>query len=202
MLFGMMLLSTHMVQAGTEGEDKSGDPLKIKIFVFDFVPLPEGVRQQVEHRVAEIYKETGVRMEWDSCSVGEGQTALYPGCTIQENAPHLFLRIHSHVWKGMKSEVAGDTNIPARIINVYWDRVQYEATCLRLPPPQVLAHVVAHEIGHLWLGPDAHGAGGIMAAKWRSQELIDIVQGALKFTPRQRDRINAEVRKEQASSSP
>jgi len=196
--FAIMLGFNHAGQAVTQETGKNGDTLRVKVLLFDFVQLPVKTQQQVEGQVAKIYREAGVEMEWIPCSTGEGQTALYPRCTGYENATHLFLRIHPHMRKGMKSEAAGEAIIPARIINIFWDRIQYEANNLRVPVPEVLAHVIAHEIGHLLLGPNSHAPAGIMAAKWRFRDLINIFQGGLRFTPQECDRINAEVMKRQA----
>jgi hypothetical protein len=196
--FGIMLGLNQAGWGRTEHTGKAGDALKVKILLFDFVSLPEETQQRVQDRVAEIYREAGVEMEWIPCSTGEGQTALYPRCTGYENTSHLFLRIHPNIRKGMKSEAAGEAIIAARIINIYWDRVQSEAHTVRVPVPEVLAHGIAHEIGHLLLGPNSHAPAGIMAARWRSRDLIDIFRGGLRFTPQECDRINAGVGKLQA----
>lgn len=195
--FGIVLGFNHAGQAGTEQTGKTGNTLRLKVLLFDFVSLPEKTQQQVQEQVTKIYREAGVEMEWAPCSTGEGQTALYPSCTGFENATHILVRFRPHIRKGLKSEAAAEAIIPARIINVFWDRVQYEANSLRVPVPEVLAYVIAHEIGHLLLGPNSHTLAGIMAAKWRSRDLINISQGGLRFTLQECGRINEEVGKRQ-----
>ena len=61
--------------------------------------------------------------------------------------------------------------------------------------------IIAHEIGHLLLGPDSHSAAGIMTARWKSRDLVAICQGGLTFTRQESERIQAEVRKRQAQQA-
>jgi len=201
LLKGILCLTTMLgfnlaAQAATEAMGRTHATLKVKALLFDYVRLPEKMQKQMQDQVSEIYRKAGVEMEWAPCSTGEGQAERYPGCTGYEDATHVLLRIHPHVRKGMTSEAAGEAIVSARIINVYWDRVQYEAVSLRVPALEVLAHIIAHEIGHLLLGPNSHAPAGIMAARWRSRDLIHIFQGGLSFTPRECELIQA-VRKRQ-----
>jgi predicted HD phosphohydrolase len=61
-------------------------------------------------------------------------------------------------------------------------------------PAEILACVIAHEIGHLLLGPNSHSPTGIMKAKWSADELRGAGWGRLLFTPQQAELIRAEVR--------
>ncbi len=56
----------------------------------------------------------------------------------------------------------------------------------------LLAHAMAHEIGHLLL-PDGHSASGLMRADWSADDLHDAVRGELNFTPEQADVIRARL---------
>jgi hypothetical protein len=52
--------------------------------------------------------------------------------------------------------------------------------------PEVLGHVIAHEIGHLLLGFKAHSSTGIMHARWSAAELQSMAMGRLVFNEEQR----------------
>ncbi len=65
----------------------------------------------------------------------------------------------------------------------------------------MLAEILAHEMGHVFLGPYSHSLPGIMAAKWKPRDLTDISQGGYGFSPRQRELIQAEVRRRQAQQA-
>jgi Zn-dependent peptidase ImmA (M78 family) len=51
--------------------------------------------------------------------------------------------------------------------------------------PRVLRHVMAHELGHLLLGSNAHAEIGIMRPRWFGQQLRAVERGALFFSPEQ-----------------
>jgi hypothetical protein len=52
---------------------------------------------------------------------------------------------------------------------------------------------MAHEIGHLLLGTNAHSALGIMRPHWQGEELRRIGMGTLLFTPQQVRHIQARL---------
>jgi hypothetical protein len=62
------------------------------------------------------------------------------------------------------------------------------------PPYHILAHAVAHEIGHLLLRTLKHARTGLMRANWGPEELQLACRGLLLFAPREAARLRAEVR--------
>jgi hypothetical protein len=48
-----------------------------------------------------------------------------------------------------------------------------------------LAHVIAHEIGHLLIPGEAHTSRGIMRARWRYSDWVRASNGQLFFPPDQ-----------------
>jgi hypothetical protein len=55
-------------------------------------------------------------------------------------------------------------------------------------------HVVAHEIGHLLLGPGSHSTSGIMQCSWHLKQLAIIARGLMTFTPGEAGRMRANIR--------
>jgi len=64
---------------------------------------------------------------------------------------------------------------------------------------QLLGHALAHEIGHLLLGPNSHSRTGIMRAHWNHDEIERIARAQLLFTDQQAQRIRKEVSARDAS---
>jgi len=62
---------------------------------------------------------------------------------------------------------------------------------------QVLGAAIAHEIGHLFLGPNSHSPVGIMRAGWDEGDLKRASQDNLTFTADQAKHIRTEVRHRQ-----
>jgi hypothetical protein len=97
--------------------------------------------------------------------------------------------------------VTGESMLSARIVNVFWDQAEKESARLSVPLPNMLAGIIAREIGHVFLGPNSHSLSGIMTAKWKRRDLIAIFQGSHDFTPQERDLIRAEVQRRHAQQA-
>jgi hypothetical protein len=65
-------------------------------------------------------------------------------------------------------------------INVFYDRVQ-AATEPELTP-NVLAHVLVHEITHILQGTCRHSDTGIMKARWSHTDYMEMGQRPLSFS--------------------
>ena len=79
----------------------------------------------------------------------------------------------------------GMTISGTRLVRVFVDRVEHVARSAEQGVADVLGHVIAHEIGYVLLGPDAHSTVGLMAA---SLDLPRLAIGGLWF-----DRIQAAI---------
>jgi hypothetical protein len=88
-------------------------------------------------------------------------------------------------WGTLGVAVAG-----ARIVRVFVDRVETVARGAQEDVGEVLGHVIAHEIGHVLLGPNAPSAAGLMAA---SLDLPRIALGGLWFDQGQAAIIRAKL---------
>jgi hypothetical protein len=75
---------------------------------------------------------------------------------------------------------------------VFYDRVVEQTENLDLRAV-LLGHLMAHETGHLLLGPNSHSPKGIMCAVWRPEELRNAAQGVLLFTPEQSKLLRAKL---------
>ena len=193
-----LAVTVNCAGQGASGSMKlSEDSTKVKILYFDFVSLPETVQQAMREKAAKVYHQAGVDLEWAPCPTAEGTLAFYPNCTGYKDTTHLMLRILPTARKGMKTDAKGEALLGARIVNVFWDRIQDEATRFNVPIPDLLGQVVAHEIGHLLLGTNSHSSYGIMMGKWRLMDLGAIARGGISFTPQQCEQIQREVKKRQ-----
>jgi hypothetical protein len=61
----------------------------------------------------------------------------------------------------------------------------------------VLAHALAHEVGHLLLWSNSHSPGGIMKASWNRSDLMAIEQGKLAFSFEEAQRMKANLSRRQ-----
>ena len=68
------------------------------------------------------------------------------------------------------------------IVEVYYQAVQALAGAKEAELTTLLGYVIAHELGHLLLGP-GHAAKGVMRSAWDRRDLEAIRQGCLRFSP-------------------
>ena len=83
-----------------------------------------------------------------------------------------------------------------KITYLFCDRIEKE--CGRkgsLPEYVMIGHVMAHEMGHLFLGRGSHSGKGIMRFPSHKADLERASRGGLLFTSREAKRIRAEILK-------
>src|SRR5262249_17293735 len=78
-------------------------------------------------------------------------------------------------------------------IAVFADRIEAIAQQTTGMYSQLLAHVIAHELGHVLLRSGEHAKNGIMRARWDRADWRLVSAGILRFTPDQRERMRAEL---------
>lgn len=93
-----------------------------------------------------------------------------------------------------------------RYADVFYNPVRKLSGAGDVSQSTLLAHVMAHEIGHLLLGSNAHIRLGLMRAHWDSDDLRRAAMGGLLFTAeeaqRMRARLLVEPRLDLANGSP
>jgi len=133
--------------------------------VVPMVDVPEGMLADAQAAVERIFESIGVSVEW------EGQS----GCRTS-----LVVRIVSdRQVAGMERSgtALGFAIIPAKIAYVVYDRVERYATERRFLLADALSLVIAHEIGHLLIGRNAHATDGLMRASWSYPDFQRAVNG-------------------------
>jgi hypothetical protein len=82
------------------------------------------------------------------------------------------------------------------LAEVYYRAGQDLASSEQMAPSALLGCVMAHELGHLLLGP-GHAPGGIMRAGWNATDLDAIRRGSLKFNAAESARIRQKLQDSQ-----
>jgi hypothetical protein len=86
-------------------------------------------------------------------------------------------------WQHLGQSIAGHDG--GTYGTIFLEPAEEEASEANLPPVIVLAYAVAHEIGHLLLGDQAHSPQGLMRARWTANDFLAMAQNRLRFTPEQ-----------------
>jgi hypothetical protein len=176
--------------------DLTTDYPAIAIEVNNNAHAPAATLAQAERDAGRILGEAGVRAIWLDCL--DRNTAADPQrlCAKVREPSDVVLRV-----------------LPGRIPTKFQDQdtlfgiaflptlasVYYEYAVLLVKSdkevPTILGCAIAHEIGHLLLGPNSHSAEGIMHGKWGPKELRLASMGWLLFTSQQAKLIRAEARR-------
>ena len=77
------------------------------------------------------------------------------------------------------------------MVQVFFRQVQDFARTYRSDLSTILAHVIAHEVGHLLLPGGAHSPTGLMQAGWDRALVRKAVRDSLTFTEAEASRIRA-----------
>ena len=163
-------------------------PLYMTIVVQDLAGLSQTVIKEAETVVTRIYSQIGVQITWRDIVGFEEPTAIDQAADVVhgESVIHVGL-LSTEMERRAQPDLGtlGMTVSSTRLVRVFVDRVAYVARGAQEDVSDVLGHVMAHEIGHVLLGPNAHSTAGLMAA---SLDLPRIALGGLWF-----DRIQAAI---------
>ncbi|MGA2475847.1 MAG: hypothetical protein ABSF73_04425 [Terriglobia bacterium] len=165
----------------------------ITLRVFNYAGASTGVVAQAEEEVSYVFGQAGVKVIWRDCLA----TSAEPGCSEPIGPYNLTLRIlpgKPKLQAGLHDGTLGFAVIPT-VASVYSSQVEMLATSLGAHQDYgtLLGDAMAHELGHLLLGPGSHSHTGIMQPLWQSQILRQGTKRSLHFTPEQARRIRAEV---------
>jgi hypothetical protein len=163
----------------------AGD-LRLTAVVYDHANLGDGKLAEVENTTSEIFRRTGVQLVWIE---GFGYAAkrrdeLTPA---REGPATLVVKLQPEseaARYGVRSVCGGIGFASGAIIFVH--RFDPRSTVSEVTR---IGHVIAHEIGHVLLGPNAHSIVGIMRGTLLQQDWENAAQGTLGFTQSQSQQI-------------
>jgi hypothetical protein len=180
------------VRAGAgRGAEAQLAPLPLTVAIYDHAALPPPVLERAKRVATEIYGRIGVSLTW---LAGPQAAAAVPTNTAacpDSPTPLIHLRLLDgsanprRPVSDLGFAVAGGT-----LASVLVERVEYVAKRKSQDVGDLLGVVMSHEIGHLFLPPDSHSTGGIMAPKI---DLFLIDHGGPSFNQPQASMIRARI---------
>jgi hypothetical protein len=147
-----------------------------------------------EKQAAFIFHKVGLTMRWCNMTTDSAESLADSSCDQPAGPARLVLRIvpRLKVEPGTISDsTMGFASENQATVSYHWGRAA-DARGAAISW-EILACVVAHEIGHLLLGPNSHSPTGIMMGEWSPAALHDAGLGRLLFTPQQGELIRAAV---------
>lgn len=97
--------------------------------------------------------------------------------------------------RGILDTVLGTAH-PATAV-VYYEHAVRGSQRARVPIdlPLILGCIMAHEIGHMLLGPNSHSTGGIMRGEWDAESIRLMTMGTLLFPSQQARTMQLQARR-------
>ena len=183
MVAAVVAMSVSVADAG-----ESGQPPPIDLQMVNHARVPPEVMERALHEVTRIYADAGLTVRWiDTACLAEAAEQ-------RRRAPRFTVHIVMHAlgYGRAGSQVMGVAlrRPGGSMAQVFLKQVQDFARIFRVDVSTLLAHVIAHEVGHLLLGTP-HSPTGLMQAGWDKALLHDATTGALTFTAAQAERIRA-----------
>ena len=186
-IWGLLLGSNFPAMARQTSRMEGKPDLKITLRVYDYVGLPADVLSRSLNQTRVIFEDAGIVLVPIICTQKES-----PGVCHRTLDPlNIALRIVPQGVRGTGCENLGYAL--GQYITVNYPGVEELADGSDAFLERILGCVVAHELGHVLLGPDSHSPAGIMTAHLTDEELRLIRAIPLTFMPFQKERIRAYV---------
>lgn len=193
------LALSAVLAAALGAEDPS---LKITGAIYNYAAIPFGVLAQTKTEAARILHCARIDIQWLDCPLSPRDSDRFPACPVEPGPTMLVLRIQSQSMADRLRQVEGsfgfallsDDGSFAMVANIFAHDAEQLARRCGMCQGVILGHVVAHEVGHLLLGPGSHSTSGMMHDSWRVKELEVIAQGRMVFTPTEAKSLRANIR--------
>lgn len=170
---------------------------QLVVFVYNHASVSNEIVSDAEKEASRVFRGLSLEVTWINCLTRhtDSTTGLEPMSTTG-----LFIGIVPRAVK-LSDTVFGvaflGSDGKGRYADVFFESVRrLGAEEADVGEARVLAYVMAHEIGHLLLGSNAHSELGIMKPRWSAIELRKIEMGKLSFTPIECEKIHRRLEKE------
>ena len=179
--------------------------LNIVVHICDDDGIQPNLVSRAQVEMTRIYRDAGVEIAWitDAPQAGgpdDPQASTYPLLTLVILCRELTDELT--VDADALGAAVGTRDYRGRVAYVFYDRVEHIAQTYlnvsREPGTEdmytviVLAHAMAHEIGHLLL-PYGHSPTGLMRAEWDAKDLRLAVNRQLDFTNEEAELIRGQL---------
>jgi hypothetical protein len=196
----LIVLALFVSRSGAQASSQIvGDNPVLTIVIYDYAYVPERHLGAAKWEASRVFHNAGVETRWVDCSNKPGLVAdelcLHPpedvGLVIKILPRELGIPLHYNKDAFGAAVIFPEGNgVPVGYI--FSDRVKAKSGDSGFQAV-LMGEIMAHELGHLLLGPGSHSATGVMSAVWRDEELLDASHGVLLFTQTQSEKIRVKL---------
>ena len=180
----------------------SQSKLAVTLRIYNYAGLSDDALAGAEAAASSIFQRAGIETVWLDCPRDQSESGRYPVCESAFGPRDFVVRLASRSM-AESLPLPSDTfgfGLPcanresACYADVFSHRVTAFAADEQINEPKLMGHVLAHEIGHLLLGPNSHGPAGIMQARWDEDQIEAMRRAGLAFTAGESRRMRENVR--------
>lgn len=147
--------------------------IPIVVSVFNRAGVDQASILEAEQVAAKIYEQAGISIEWQNCRTQA--RAELERCKQTAERGKLVLNVERQLRAATADAFGvaflGDDGWGA-FCDIFYDRILELHHDGRASEAIILGAVMAHELGHLLLGPDAHSATGIMRPQLHFKDFL------------------------------
>jgi hypothetical protein len=200
-VLGIGLVSIGMAAAASRTESTPA----VTIGLLNSAQVPVRTLSKTQNQVSYILAKAGVQVTWLSCPRAAIPEQGGNPCSGQMGAADFVVDVEARKPAGTPAESLGATPVDpvegrcGKVASVYYSAVLGMRRAVD-DIPGILAAALAHEIGHLLLGPKAHSDFGVMSPHWSKEELRRAGTGQLLFTAAEAARLRLAVKSQSQGS--
>ena len=177
------------------GGEPTKDNSQVTVFVSNSATAPEKIVLAAEQNAGRIFHQAGVELEWVNCG-GQAVSLSQAQCLDNVTSLGLVVRIIPHA-RTLGDDIFGvsfvdhDSGTYADLFFEPIEQLHQQNRDISLAP--ILGDVLAHELGHLLLGSNAHSRDGIMQPHWTREQLHRVAIGQMRFSKEQSARMRTRI---------
>ena len=178
-----------LLLAGWTEETRGQERLQpvVSVRLYNHASVAPDVLVRARDTVARIFHDSGIELTWLEPSSEQPASHVAVRVIVRRNCDGF------HCGSGVMGTTIGDEHEMGRAAYVFKDRVLQIAHKRHQDVAQVLAYVIAHEMGHVLLPRPAHTAQGLMRADWNGDDLRHMAGEMLRFTPAQATQMRSKL---------
>jgi len=169
---------------------------QLTVRVYNLAKVPHQTLQLAEETAAWIFRRSGIELRWVDCPISTPDIPTLSECAPTTDPLTASIRILPQPISERFALPAAKFGVafPPDKVFVFFDRVQSATKDTGFSRPKVLAHIMAHELGHLLIQPEVHSTTGIMTENLLSKDCQR--PGVLVFTPPQGEQMRAQLQRQ------
>ena len=194
-LFGLVSAGTVLVPQSAGKAQDSGRPT-LRVSVFNDARIPPPTLLRAEKVATQVFAASGISLDWLNCGGPAEPGTAQAACNEASFPSHLHIRIRPRSLNLEPSTIGlsySGQDGAGRQADIFYAGISLLEQTNHADSGVLLGKVIAHELGHLLLGPDSHAPSGLMRPLWNADDLSCAGAGQLLFTRAQSQKLRARL---------